>query len=152
MLDRHTVERMFGEISENLENKWPKFRMVLENSQDLYKLKTLAIRKKDQICFFLNIPITSWTESFDLYEVETFPIPMPNTNHTTSIENLPNYILISKDRKWLVEFNERPDIEGNLLTADFMQVQKRYWVMRGSNFSKSFDKYKGILSPYTYPG
>ena len=48
---------------------------------------------------------------------------MSNTNHTTSIENLPNYILISKDRKWLVELNERPDIEGNLLTADFMQVR-----------------------------
>ena len=81
------------------------------------------MRMKDKLVIFLHIPLTSWNQNFNVYKVETRSLPIPgNYTHVTKISGLPNYLIVSDDRKHYYESNHKPMIHGDLIQMDFQPM------------------------------
>ncbi|ESO00193.1 hypothetical protein HELRODRAFT_176027 [Helobdella robusta] len=62
------------------------------------------------IYLFIHIPLTDYVDRFTLYKVLSFPIPIPNSMHSSEIINLPKFIAVSKKNDYYMTFDKRPEI------------------------------------------
>ena len=120
------LHKILTEIKTSLEIKFPAFHLISENALWFYKTSdNIAIRKGDDIYIFLKIPLSSTRNIFGVYEVQTFEIPVPDSNHTSRLTDIPEWILISQDRQQMVILNGRPQLQTGTRTLQDTETIER---------------------------
>jgi hypothetical protein len=123
----HSVKlnSILQEIKTNLNINFPNFHLIAETASFYYNLNNnVAVRHNQSIFIFLQLPISSWPANFDLFEIQAFEIPVTQTNHTTMLTDLPKFILISKNKKRILEFHELPDVKFGMLNVEQNTIKR----------------------------
>ena len=99
------------EIDKTLKIKYPGYSVIKQNTAIQYSQHDcVAIRHNRTVFITKQFPITSWHQKFRLYQIRTLQHPVTeNESHITAIENLPKYVMISEDTKYLLEFDDTPN-------------------------------------------
>ena len=119
ILDPSHLTSILQEIQERLAANSSKFHLLADTHHLFYHLDNhYAVRHNDSIYLFIRIPVSSWVDTFELFQAQTLEIPMASTNHTTVVTDIIPWFAISKDRNWIIEFPTKPFIRFGILSVN----------------------------------
>ena len=104
-----------------LENNYRLYTSILlgKTAAAYYRLHNfIAARQGNKLLIAVNFPLSSAFADFTLYEIQSFPVPVPgrhNSDHVTEITNLPfgvAFHTIAKLHEYLI-FTTKPDVNDN---------------------------------------
>ena len=97
--------------------------------RDSYRTHSfVAARQVSKLMISLNFPLTSVPTSLTLYQIQSFPVPVPgdqNVAHVTEIDNLPYGIAFSCTKhtcEYLI-FLSKPDLRNTFFLYGHQQSQ-----------------------------
>ena len=98
-----TVEKLYNEITEHL--KGTSFKIAFTQIDWFYKnVEFAAMRENNTLFLSLKIPLTTFEEPFDVYQIQTVPLPTHDSEgHVTHLTNMPQAIALSQDRQYYVD-------------------------------------------------
>ena len=104
------------EIDKTIKAKYPGYSVIKQSTALQYSQHDcVAIRHNRTVFITKQFPITSWHQKFRLYQIRALQHPVTeNEPHITVIENLPKYVMISEDTKYLLEFDDKPNTKHNI--------------------------------------
>jgi len=70
----------------------------------------MATRSGRDIIVNLQIPLGPLRHTLFLYEVHVRPIPIPNSNHATTLIQVPKYIAYHPDSEYFIQFDTKPTV------------------------------------------
>ena len=109
ILPPDVLESSLQHISQELNNA--RFSSFLVHDDTMYyytKAKYTFAVYKEKLIITLFVPLSSFSEDQDVYEIRTFPLPMHDhkSQHTLRITNLPTALAISNRTKTYVEITK----------------------------------------------
>ena len=78
------------------------YKILTNQPQYYYKFGQFTMYRNDSKLYVsLSFPLATYADSFTTFKVMSFPIPINNSlNHASQLLDLPDYFLISKDKKF----------------------------------------------------
>ena len=99
-----TIEHISGLLA----SRYPSYHIASEQLQYFYDtLDILYARKGDELYIHVKFPITSEESVFQIFHINSFPIPLNETsNHLTRLSQIPPYLAVSKDGQSFTHINQ----------------------------------------------
>jgi hypothetical protein len=100
LVPEHKLRQTLIDVQRKLRRKYLDFQVVNRHPAFYYQAQdVLYSSHDDSFLVTINIPISSKSALFQVYQVITLPVPLNHTTtHATQLTNIPDYIAISDDR------------------------------------------------------
>ena len=97
------VKQLYDGITDHLQGT--SFRMAFPQIDWFYKnVEFVALRENTTLFISFRIPLTTFEEKFDVYQITTVPLQTHDGDgHMTRLKNMPEVIAVSQDRQFYVE-------------------------------------------------
>ena len=97
LVPRHALSKVLTNIQNMLDSTNTAMRITYNNPDYYYKQSNIIFGKhQNDILINLAIPLSS-TPTFYAYQIDTYPIFIPKSQHATILTNMPDIFLISSD-------------------------------------------------------
>lgn len=95
-------------VTNILRNKYPDFQILTSNPQYYYTERIIYGRHGNSLYATINIPLSTARNTFDVYEVFKFPIPINSTSdHVTILHDNPSYFAIETTNNVYMEITKQ---------------------------------------------
>ena len=100
LLPYSEVQALFQDISQELHDLDPQFRLLLTSPADFYMIQDFYIQRRESNLYLgIYLPVAYSHAHFNLYKIDAFPLPLAaNLPHSTIIRNPRQYLAISDNR------------------------------------------------------
>ena len=101
-----TIDQILREVERQLNELYPALRITHMDTQFYYRTRLFKfdIDSESVLLITLKIPVAPKGSTLDIYSVTAYPVPVhPISNATTIVVSVPDFLLISRDRKYYTE-------------------------------------------------
>ena len=100
------VQSSLDNVADELQKNFPLFHIVHKNVPYYYDQPVTFIRVQDSVFVTLNIPVSSSTSLFHVYNVISFPLTINNDSiQTTQVSNVPPGVAVDPINNYFIELS-----------------------------------------------
>ncbi|XP_013407917.1 uncharacterized protein LOC106171932 [Lingula anatina] len=107
LVSQEHLKQIINQIEKEAQKTINPLHVIYSNPKYYFKEGQFTYGKhKNSLFINLQIPISAYPHTLDVYEVKTFPVPLnQSTNHASQILDLPKYLAISHDKQHYFPMN-----------------------------------------------
>ena len=112
------LKQSLENVAQVLKSKYANFELLAKTPEYFYSraAKIIGMRFNETLAINVKYPITSSNKPVGVYQIIRIRVPVSqNQPHGTEIEDLPNFIVVSKNNKFFIPFEAEPNIDHGLI-------------------------------------
>jgi hypothetical protein len=109
ILSPKILTKTIADIQQILDTDNMGYKIIIKDPSYYYKFAKFTILRNNSVLYLsVQFPLATYASSFTTYKVMSFPVPINHSlNHASQLLNLPDYLLISKDKEFYTTLSDK---------------------------------------------